>query len=113
MELITVEEFVTREGITGHLRDHKTKHIKYPPGNKTVFVATERDERLSMWEYLRSVAGCPKWQSMNEFLVILAQPGQNHANFANRKELHLYLLFAYFPHDLSVNLLSRIRSKQR
>mmetsp|Transcript_31020 Transcript_31020/g.33893 ORF Transcript_31020/g.33893 Transcript_31020/m.33893 type:complete len:102 (-) Transcript_31020:140-445(-) len=25
---------LTREGITGHLRDHQTKHIKYPPGNK-------------------------------------------------------------------------------
>ncbi len=94
MEIITMEEFMTREGITGHLRDHKTKHIKYPPGNKTVFVATERDERLSMWEYLRSVAGCPKWQSMNEFLVIPAQPGQDHADLSNPVTAKRQFIFA-------------------
>jgi hypothetical protein len=82
IEVISMEEFMAREAVTGHLYAlNSTSTVpKYPPGNKTVFVATERDERIAMWEYLRTVGACPKWQSMSEFLVIPANPGQDKSN---------------------------------
>jgi hypothetical protein len=56
--------------------------VLYPPGNKTIFVNTERDERLSLWEYLRNVSAAPKWQTMTEFVVIPPRPGFNFSTDA-------------------------------
>ncbi len=51
--------------------------ILYPPGNKTEFEATIRDERRSMWFYLRNVSVCPHYRSMEEFIVIPPGPNVN------------------------------------
>ncbi len=80
MKVITMEEFMEKEGITGHMTRYNsdgkvTNEIMYPPGNKTVFIGTVRDDRLSMWYYLRNVSACPAWKSMEEFVVI--PPGPN------------------------------------
>lgn len=55
----------------------------YPPQNKTVFVNTERDERLALWDYLRNVSAAPKWQTMTEFVVIPPRPGLNTSTDAS------------------------------
>jgi GDP-fucose protein O-fucosyltransferase len=35
LEIITMEEFLLREGVTGRLKDSKTGAVTYPPGNRT------------------------------------------------------------------------------
>jgi hypothetical protein len=94
MPVISMEEFMEREGITGHLFAANSSLPKYPPGNKTVFVATERDERLKMWEYLRAVGACPKWESMSQFLVIPSVPGKDSSDLTDPVTARRQFLFA-------------------
>jgi hypothetical protein len=56
--VISMEEFLQREALTGHLG-------MYPPGNKTTFQGMDRADRLLMWDYLRNVSTCPKWKSVH------------------------------------------------
>jgi hypothetical protein len=76
MSIMTMEEFLRKEGLTGKLiKNHGDNSILYPPHKKVIFDGTDRNERLLMWEYLRNVTTCPKWQCMTEFLVIPPGPG--------------------------------------
>ena len=74
MNVISMEEFMAKEAVSGHLQRQSDNVVCLPPGNKTVFVATEKEQRLQMWEYLRNVSACPAWQTMKEFLVIPPSP---------------------------------------
>ena len=74
---ISMREYLTREGVTGHLRRHNDTEVELPPGNRTKFDGTVRDDRLLMWEYLRNVSSCPTWKSMAEYVVIPPFPGFN------------------------------------
>ena len=73
LPVITMEEFMRREGITGHLTKNDSVTVVYPPGNKTVFNGANRDDRNSMWDYLREVSACPPWKPMKQYLVIPPQ----------------------------------------
>mmetsp|Transcript_6259 Transcript_6259/g.9354 ORF Transcript_6259/g.9354 Transcript_6259/m.9354 type:complete len:451 (-) Transcript_6259:1628-2980(-) len=87
--VISMEEFLRREAITGHLALHPHGvHLNssgpppsagplYPPGNRTVFQGSERTERLLLWDYLRNVSACPQWKNLKDFLVIPPRPGLN------------------------------------
>jgi GDP-fucose protein O-fucosyltransferase len=75
--VISMDEFMRREGVTGRLKKLNTEEVLLPPGNKTEFVGTIKDDRLSMWWYLRNVSACPAWKSMKEFCVIPFAPGVN------------------------------------
>lgn len=86
LPVITMEEFMQREAITGHLFRPSENQPYYPPKNRTVFLGTEREERLAMWDYLRNVSSCPLYQCMKEFLVIPVGPGVNVSTFSNAKE---------------------------
>lgn len=77
LPVISMEEFMAREAVTGGLKNLTTSQIAYPPHNKTVWDATERAERLAMWDYLRGVGACPKWKCMKDFLVVPPAPGMN------------------------------------
>ncbi|RYG66531.1 hypothetical protein EON64_09565 [archaeon] len=79
MSVITMEEFLQREAVAGHLRNRSTHLVQFPPGNKTVFNTMEREERWAMWAYLRDVSACPPWKSMHEFLVIPSGPHDNRS----------------------------------
>lgn len=103
VKVISMEEFMQREAITGHLRNNSNGKVAYPPNNKTVFECTDRDDRLSMWSYLHDVSSVPLWKCMKEFLVIPSAPGVNVTNgpnaeesikrreiFASGREFHVY-----------------------
>lgn len=77
MPVISMEDFMRLEAVQGKLRNRSTGQVAYPPDNKTVFDATTPKERLLMWDYLRWVGACPKWQGMDDFLVIPSAPGVN------------------------------------
>lgn len=73
-----MEEFLRREGITGHLvAFNDSGLVLYPPQNKTVVNAMNRPEKRKMWAYIRSVAYCPKWEPFHHFLVFPPRPGLN------------------------------------
>lgn len=104
MKVITMDEFMAKEAVTGKLRVYPHNHkiyeprfaqddhnlddelkidnkaereVLYPPGNKTDFEGTVREERWAMWWYLRNVSALPTWKSMKEFLVIPPGVGVN------------------------------------
>lgn len=77
MPVISMEDFMRLEAVQGKLRNQSTGQVAYPPDNKTVFDATTPKERLLMWDYLRWVGACPKWQGMDDFLIIPPAPGVN------------------------------------
>lgn len=80
MPVISMEDFLAREGVTGHLHRNDSSLPLYPPGNKTAFLGMARDERLSLWAYLRQIAACPKWKSLEEFLIIPAHPSNRKSD---------------------------------
>lgn len=75
--VLTMTEFMQREAVTGNLRRVNDSQVEYPPGNKTEFEGTIKDDRLAMWDYLRNVSACPAWKCMDEFLVFPPGPGVN------------------------------------
>lgn len=95
MKVISMEEFMAREGLKGNLhRNEAPFDVIYPPHNKTFFDATIREEKLAMWFYLRNVSSCPLWKCMTEFLVIPETPQRNytHHQFTkyNQARYHLF-----------------------
>ena len=75
--VISMEEFMAREGVTGRLRRNSDNQVYLPPGNKTSFDGTNREDRNLMWEYLRNVTACPPWKGMYDYVIIPPFPGFN------------------------------------
>lgn len=76
MSVITMEEFLQREGASGRLFNRSDPvaarlHTPlYPPGNRTVVRGDKREERWAMWDYLRAVSACPTWNCNKQYLVL-------------------------------------------
>ncbi|KAJ1422622.1 GDP-fucose protein O-fucosyltransferase-domain-containing protein [Ochromonadaceae sp. CCMP2298] len=77
VSVISMEQYLALEGVTGHLFNTTTGLPALPPGNKTAFDATIKEQKLSMWGYLRDVSECPLWKAMKVFVVIPPAPGVN------------------------------------
>ena len=84
--VIDMNEFMAREAVTGRLRSYYTHDVMLPPGNKTEFDGTSREDRLAMWDYLRNVSACPLWKCMKEFVVIPVNPTFNSTLSDNAQE---------------------------
>jgi hypothetical protein len=79
-----MEEFLSREGMSGHLTAfNDSKKVLYPPDNRTNVDATIRKEKRAMWAYLRQVGFCPKWDPFKHFLVFSPRPGLNVSKLSN------------------------------
>jgi hypothetical protein len=78
LKVISMEEFLKTEAVTGHLAAfNDSKLVVYPPKNQTVVNAMNRPLKRAMWEYLRSVAFCPKWAPFHDYIVFAPRPGLN------------------------------------
>jgi hypothetical protein len=106
LPVISMEDFMTIEGITGRLTrkwnifNNGTGiegEILYPPNNKTEFVGTIRDDRLAMWDYLRNVTSVATWKSPSEFVVIPKHPldsdSHSHEYLKDVKSTFRYIEF--------------------
>jgi len=60
LDIITMEEYLVREGMTGNLRDKDTGQITFPPGNRTNW-NEEGPFHPQLKDYLRQVAYTPHW----------------------------------------------------
>ena len=66
-KVITMEDFLKNEGITGGLKDKITKQVAYPPQNKTTW---DGNDRKPLFEYLRQVGNTPEWEPWDCALAI-------------------------------------------
>lgn len=75
--VIEMKEFMEKEALKGRLLNPNTGKVSYPPGMRSEFVGTDRDDRNLMWDYLRNATSCPPWKGMRDYLVIPPRPGMN------------------------------------
>ena len=68
-KVITMDEFLAREGVTGRLQDYATNATVYPPRNETNYGSS--NNRLNpLWKYLRQVGNTPTWDPWECALAI-------------------------------------------
>jgi hypothetical protein len=79
VEVITMEEFLKREIMTGKVRDKVSGRATFPPGNRTNWDGAERHEAKILDRWMRTIGENPIW-SFDVCLVGLpAKPGPtNH-----------------------------------
>ena len=61
VQIISFEEFLEREAMTGHLKDKKTGKVSFPPKNKTNWDSDKKPRGSPLWQWMRTVATNPKW----------------------------------------------------
>jgi hypothetical protein len=100
MKIISMEEFLEREGITGQL--HSTNSSAgaplYPPHNKTSFNFNNRTEKLMLWDYLRNVGVCPPWRGLEDTVVLPLRP---HARMSYYDALPRSSYYDHFNESLT------------
>jgi len=70
-KVITMDEFLAREGVTGRLQDYNTNRTVYPPQNKTDYGSgNSRNGLTPLWKYLRQVGNTPTWDPWECALAI-------------------------------------------
>ncbi len=66
LNIITMEQFLDREGLKGYLKSNKTGHILYPPNSQSKW----DNQRLQpLWDYIRNVSKIFPWDPMQGVLV--------------------------------------------
>jgi hypothetical protein len=82
LDVITFNEFLEREGVTGHLRDKATGKVSFPPNNNTAWDGLDRwggqKEELKLWT--RSVTNNPIWFFDDCAVAFPAEPGKEAAD---------------------------------
>ena len=73
MTVITMEEFLEREALTGHFRDKHTGEVSFPPENSTQFDGYWDSQTLWMW--LRNVTKTPLWDPSKCVVAFGSKPG--------------------------------------
>eukprot|EP00815_Leptocylindrus_aporus_P011424 CAMPEP_0116070684 /NCGR_PEP_ID=MMETSP0322-20121206/13215_1 /TAXON_ID=163516 /ORGANISM="Leptocylindrus danicus var. apora, Strain B651" /LENGTH=596 /DNA_ID=CAMNT_0003558657 /DNA_START=160 /DNA_END=1950 /DNA_ORIENTATION=- len=62
INIITMDEFLQHEALTGKLYDSKNETIQYPPRNETDWNGKPLKD---LWEYLDQVGTYPEWEPVN------------------------------------------------
>jgi hypothetical protein len=62
LDIISMEEFLKREAMSGRLRHKETGEISFPPGNRTDWNGIKDAEKNILKEYLRNVTHTPTWR---------------------------------------------------
>jgi hypothetical protein len=74
VEVISMEEFIQREAMTGHLKDKDTGKVTFPPNNETTWDGHGRTGR-QYWLWLRSATVAPIWFFDNCVAAFPSEPG--------------------------------------
>jgi hypothetical protein len=61
VEIISFDEFLKREGMTGHLYNKTSGLVSFPPSNRTNWDGPQRSRGHRLWPYMRTVATNPIW----------------------------------------------------
>ena len=62
LDVITMEEYLKSQAMTGQLRDKNTGEVKFPPGNRTNWDGMEAKAYEQLRGYLRDVTNTPIWK---------------------------------------------------
>jgi hypothetical protein len=81
IDVISFDEFLQREALTGNLRDRNTGVVSYPPDNRTVWDG-EGVNPLLLW--MQSVSATPVWNYDECVVVFPAHPGPEGDEFLQR-----------------------------
>ena len=79
-KVITTEEFLKHEALTGGLRDYNEKYVKFPPENRTDWNGQNREP---LFNYLRSIANTPSWDPWECALAIPSSKNQSSIDELN------------------------------
>jgi hypothetical protein len=77
VEVISMEEFLEREVMTGKLRDQNGK-VSFPPGNRTTWDGHHRTGK-EYWHWLRNVTNPPIWDFSQCVAAFASEPGAANA----------------------------------
>lgn len=87
LKVITLEEFLRRQAMTGQLLDSKTGLPSFPPGNKTDwrgsvinYQAASSGEGKVLWEWMRSVTTVLPWSYEQCVATFPSRPGKADAD---------------------------------
>lgn len=61
LDIITMDEFLEREGLAGHLKDSATGMISFPPNNITNWNGMNKEVKDQLNPWIRSIALMPEW----------------------------------------------------
>ena len=89
LEIISMDEFLRREGEAGNLKDTTSGEVRKPPADRLDWTKQTRKEQGCLWEYLRSVGNNPRWSHENCVLAIPASPSARDFNALKELELEL------------------------
>ena len=70
--MITMEEFLNREAMTGKMVNITTGQISFPPDNRTNW---DGEDLKPLWEYLRETTDVRNWKPDRCLAVFPSQPG--------------------------------------
>ena len=86
VEIISMEEFLKREAMTGHLFNKTTGLVSFPHENRTDWNIDERLKGLEspLWKWLRTVAENPIWDFDKCVAAFPKQPGPGGVERMNR-----------------------------
>jgi hypothetical protein len=73
--IISFEEFLKREAVTGKLVDKHTGQTSFLPGNKTNWGGQQRSRGHPINEWVRSIAATPKWAFDDCMVGFPSKPG--------------------------------------
>ena len=85
VEVISMEEFLKREALTGNLRNKVTGAVTFPPQNRTAWDGHIRKSR-DFYNWLRNSTASPIWSFSKCVVAIPATPGKDAA--AEAFDLH-------------------------
>jgi hypothetical protein len=115
LDIISMEEFLEREAMTGRLRHKETGEISFPPGNRTDWNGIKDAEKTMLKEYLRNVTHTPTWKPGS---CLAAFPTSNDSK--DIEDLYEMLIFAlksdsksYFDSPTPVDSDSVARMKEQ
>jgi hypothetical protein len=84
-DVISMEEYLTVEGLGGNLVHHETGEVVFPPGNRTNWDGINQDDYDLLRGYLRNVSMTAKW-SPGQCLPAFPSSG-NHEDVELLKEI--------------------------
>jgi hypothetical protein len=61
LDIITMQQYLQQEAMTGHLKNKMTDKVEFPPGNRTNWDGGEPKEYDQLREWLRNVTYTPLW----------------------------------------------------
>ena len=80
LDIISMEDFLEREAMTGNLKNRTTGVAMYPPGNRTNWDGENNKEISSLKEYLREVTLTPLWKPDKCLAAFPSAPGPEIEN---------------------------------